>query len=200
MMIDEKPSYLGGDPVPSFDTRHNENYPPKMTDRIMPPTAQPDLVSVRPDLPRPVSDTAALPYPYRADLAPYTENYMLSTHPLSYGNLDTSSVDYRDGVSSGCAILAGAVAGYLAEPMIAKKGYPQGYGAILGALVGNAFHQAYPYVGVDNAKRNQAFVGAAIPAIPFAALLYTKKNMSDPIIKAVGGLALLGLFMENKGI
>jgi hypothetical protein len=192
MMIEEKPSYLGGDPVASFDTSYNEDYPPKMTDRIMPPTAQPDLVSVRPKLPRPDSDTESLPYTYRAEIAPYTDNYMIATHPLSYGNLHTTD-DYKASMSSGFSIVAGAVAGYFAEPMIVKKGYPKGYGAIFGALLGNAFHQVSPYYGVDAEKTKQALYGATVPAIPLAIAFGLKKNMNEQIAGVIGALSLLAV-------
>ena len=166
MMLDEKPSYLGGEAVASFDTSYNEDYPPKMTDRIMPPTAQPDLVSVRPKLPRPASDDQALPYTYRAEVAPYTENYMIATHPLSYGQIasDLISPNAMNNSKSGFAIISGAVAGHYLEPTISKKLGVKGYGAISGALLANALQKS-----IQNPKdQRKVFLSSLLPAVPLA--------------------------------
>ena len=176
--------YLGQ--IATDEPSYPYNYPPESPTSVRPPPTPPNQHEWSPRTltePSPNDPTAAQPYSARANISPYNININ------SYGQTELSPSGFLipDLIWQGGAILLGSTLGYFSERYYPQMHRVEGYGALIGAVLGNGVASWYLELKSDPMVNTQKWLASTLlPLSPIAVMMYTKTKPSPSV---TGGLA-----------
>ncbi len=196
MFNDDVPSYLGNSPQQEIKQPSYMDFPkPNSSPSIQPPTTQPSLQNSQINLPQIESNKQILPYSYRAGVSPYTSNIPYQKVMGNIGQISENifpivqNDSFKDSSISSSYILGGAVLGYYYGKDLDKMVGAKGYGAILGALGGNALSNWLKSSSINREEGIKSLGGSALSIAPLIIAAKMNKNMEGKTAYTIGSLA-----------
>jgi len=193
--FDDPPSYLGNSPQKQEEPSYLQFPKPNTSGNIQPPTTQPSLQNAKVNLPQIDSEKQLLNYSYRAGVSPYFRNMPYQKILGHVGQISENVLPivtndkFKEGAISGSLIVGGAVLGYHYEKQIKKRIGAEGYGALFGALSGNAINNVLKARSLGQSQL-QALYGGALPMIPLILFGKMKKPLGGKTAYRIGTIAI----------
>ena len=133
----------------------------------------------------------------------YNPSYVVPYQGASLGALAPDFIKYaRFGIIDNALLVAMTLAGVSLEDKIAKAVGVKGYGALLGAVIGNAVSDGVAGLPEGKSAALGVSVGAMLPAIPIFVAMAMKKKVKGNTHKALlaSSVALLALAFLGKRV
>ena len=143
----------------------------------------------------------AVPALWNGKPSNYNPNYVVPYQGVDLGALTPDFVKYaRFGIIDNALLVAMTLAGVSLEDKIAKMVGVKGYGALLGAVIGNAVSDGVAGLPEGKSAALGVTAGALLPALPIFIAMGMKKKVKGTTHKALlaSSVALLALAFLGK--